>query len=92
MSNIQGPKTPVERELALSAKKMVIQIPAISQRTWKTLEEVMKVYKPEEIVQIVHRYCDSQDHAKAYRVRRAEKIKMMEALIEEHGLSEELEG
>lgn len=86
MSNVQGPQTPVARPLAMEAKKMVIEIPHISSRTWKTLDEIKKVYNEQEIVQIVHRYCDSQDHAKNYRQRAKSKVDAMKAALTEAGI------
>lgn len=63
-----------------------ITVPSPDQREWKTLEDVLADFTSEEVVQIVHRYCDSQDHAKRYRVNRASRIKAMETVLKAQGV------
>lgn len=63
-----------------------IAVPQTQTRTWKTLEEVLKTFTPEEVVQIVHRYCDAQDHALKYRQRRAARIKAMTEMLTDQGV------
>lgn len=75
-----------------SNKKIEVKVPSVSVRTWKTIDDLGKQFTNEEIVQMVHRYCDQQDHAKSYRQRRAAKIKKLMELADEHGLMDELEG
>lgn len=64
-------------------KKLEIAVPPVSARTWKFIEDVP--FSPEEIVAIIHRYCDAQDHAKAYRARRSEKVKAALQFMADHG-------
>lgn len=74
----------------MSDSTLKITVPDVKTRTWNTLKEVQAQFTEEELVAIVHRYCDTQDHAKTYRVRRAAKIKAVMALAKEHGLMDEL--
>lgn len=76
----------VARTKALSAKKIEIKVPEVSERMWKSLDEVMTTFSEEEVVQIVHRYCDAQDHAKAYRSRRAARVKAALAYAADAGV------
>lgn len=68
-----------------------ITVPDVSKRNWKSLEEVKKIFTDEEITTIVHRYCDTQDHAKVYRVKRAARIKAVMAMAKEQGLLDDLD-
>ena len=64
---------------------MKIKVPSAIARTgWKFIEDLP--FTAEEIVEIVGRYCDAQDHAKNYRVRRAESFKVMKAELESRGV------
>lgn len=69
--------------------KLVIPVPPVTSRTWKFIEDLP--YTPEQIVAIVHRYCDAQDHAKNYRVNRAARVKAALEFMESHGESGEEE-
>lgn len=62
-----------------------IAIPDVTTRTWKNMKDIQQVFTDEQIVTIVHRYCDSQDHAKNYRVNAAARVKAMKARLEELG-------
>lgn len=60
-------------------KQMKITVPPMEERLeWVNMEDLP--YDAEVIMEIVHRYCDSQDHAKNYRTRRADEFKMLKAL------------
>lgn len=67
------------------AKKLVVKVPDITTRTWTTLEQIQSVFTEQELVQIVHRYCDSQDHAKNYRQNVKERIQAMKDKLAELG-------
>lgn len=58
-----------------------IVVPPTLQRNWETLDEMP--FTIEQIVEIVHRWCDAQDHAKNYRQRRAAKDKMLKMRVAE---------
>lgn len=58
-----------------------IAVPPVETREWKTLEELRAKFSDQEIVEMAHRYCDAQDHARRYRVNRAARIKAMEAQL-----------
>lgn len=61
-----------------------IKIPQAEMRNWKFIEDVP--FTSEEIMEIIHRYCDAQDHAKSYRVRRAEHVKAVLAAAKKAGI------
>lgn len=63
-----------------------IVVPEPAKREWKTLDEVLETFSQQEVCEIVHRYCDSQDHAKRYRVNRASRIKAMETVLKAQGV------
>lgn len=66
-----------------------ITVPDVTTRDWKLVEDLP--FTAEEIVTIVHRYCDAQDHAKKYRVRVAAKNKLIMARAKELGLDKDVE-
>lgn len=68
-----------------------ITVPDVTKRNWKTLKEVSATFTEDELVAIVHRYCDTQDHAKTYRVRRAAKIKAVMQIAKDNGLLNDLD-
>lgn len=66
-----------------SSTTIKISVPSINARNWASMAEVKAVFSDEEIVTMVHRYCDAQDHARNYRVRRAEEFKALKARVAE---------
>lgn len=60
-----------------------IQIHVPNTRNWTTLAAVKAVFTDEQIVEMVHRYCNDQDYRKAYRTRRNERNKVLLALGKE---------
>lgn len=75
----------------MSDNTLKITVPDATKRSWKTLAQVQAQFSEEELVAIVHRYCDTQDHAKTYRVRRAAKIKAVMQIAKENGLLDDLD-
>ena len=69
----------------MSKQQIKITVPGISARNWKTLVEVKAVFSEEEIVTMVHRYCDAQDHARNYRQKHAERVKAVMSRAKEEG-------
>lgn len=60
-------------------KQVKITVPPMEERLeWEFLDDMP--FDAPTIVEIVHRYCDAQDHAKNYRTRRADEFKMLKAL------------
>lgn len=76
----------------MSTSQIKITVPDVTARTWKSLKDVQAVFTDQEILTMVHRYCDAQDHAKNYRVNRAAKIKAVMEIAKEKGLLDELLG
>lgn len=64
-----------------------IAVPPPTLRTWRSLPEVLAVFSPDEVCLMVHRYCDSQDYAKAYRSRKAATLVAMKAALAEAGIT-----
>lgn len=64
-----------------------IKVTPIEKRTWKSLEEVSQIYSDAEMLEMIHRYQDAQDHAINYRHKAQEKNKQMKALLAAHGLA-----
>lgn len=60
-----------------SKSTLKITVPPAEERDWTTLDETP--FTAEEILTIVHRYCDAQDHAKNYRVKAAQAAKDLKA-------------
>jgi hypothetical protein len=58
-----------------------IKITPIGQRTWTSLDAIRKVYTEEEMVTMIHRYQDAQDHAIDYRKKAQVKTKTMKARL-----------
>ncbi len=50
---------------------------------WQTLADIGKQFTEQEIVEMVNRYQDTQKHAITYRVRAAEKAKLMKSRLAE---------
>lgn len=80
------------------ANMLKISVPAqLEREKWVTLEDVVEYYATSQmegevvVLEMVKRYCDMQDHAKAYRQRAAAKTKLVMQLAKEHGLLDELE-
>lgn len=69
----------------MSQETLKIRVPSPTARNWKTMAEIKAVFSDDEIITMVHRYCDSQDHAKAYRQRRADKVKVVMAKAKAEG-------
>lgn len=60
-------------------KQIKIAVPPLSERLeWQELGDLP--FDAEVIMEIVQRYCDSQDHAKNYRLRRQEEFNRLKAL------------
>lgn len=70
---------------------MKIVVPVADDRDGvKTLKGWGEFFTEAELVEIVHRYCNTQDGAKKYRQKASEKNKAMKALLEAHGLMGEV--
>lgn len=70
---------------------MKIKVPTGNERDGvTTVDEWGRFFTDEELVEIVHRYCNTQDGSKKYREKAAEKNKIMKALLEKAGMMEEV--
>lgn len=59
-----------------------IHIPEKLERVgWATMADTP--FTPEEQFELVCRYCDSQDYAKAYRRKRNQKMKLLKSRVAE---------
>ena len=66
---------------------MRIKLLSLSARTdMISLEDWAVEYDEEELVEMLNRYTDAQLHAKAYRDREREKIKLMRAELKRKGV------
>ncbi len=50
---------------------------------WQSIEQIKQQFTEQEIVEMVNRYQDTQKHAITYRVRAAEKAKLMKSRLAE---------
>lgn len=66
----------------MAQEMMRIVVPQAQERTWKTLEQVLTAFSKEQVLEIVHRYCDAQDHARNYRQRAQQKQRAMKQALQ----------
>ena len=62
--------------------RIVVSVPPAERRNWTDLKAVQIVFTDEQIVEMVHRYCDMADYRAAYRTRRNAKDKAIRARYE----------
>lgn len=78
-------------EMKMSTKStMKISVPSLNDRVkWISLEDSMRQtgWTPDVIFEIVQRYCDSQDHARNYRLKASAKSKLLKARLAQLALS-----
>lgn len=61
---------------------MQIRIVPIEERqAWTTLEQWLRVFKPEEVVEMLQRYQDAQKHHQTYRQRSQAAQQLMKQYV-----------
>lgn len=70
---------------------MKIKVPTGNERDGiSTVDEWGRFFTEEELVEIVHRYCNTQDGSKKYREKAATKNKIMREMLEQAGMMDKV--
>lgn len=72
--------------MSTTTEQIKISVPDVTTRDWRSLAELKTVFSEAEIVAMCHRWCDTQDHAKRYRVRAAARVKAMAEVLTAQGV------
>lgn len=56
-------------------------VPADKRGSWNKVADWLKAYSEAEVVEMLHRYSDTQENAKAYRQRAADVNKLLKSAV-----------
>lgn len=70
-----------------AAGSIQVSVPEVSERSWTTLDELREAFSDQEIVTMVHRYCDAEQYRREYRKRRDAKMRAYVKAAKEAGLT-----
>lgn len=63
---------------------MNIRIPKAGDRTWRTVQDLLRTFRDDEVVEMVMRYCDQKDSHRKSQEKRNARLKVLAAFAREN--------